>query len=69
MRKFKDVGERLKILREPITQPDFARRIGVSLTAYQNYESGKRIPKGDVLRKIASKFETTVDWILYGKAH
>jgi transcriptional regulator with XRE-family HTH domain len=69
VRKFKEIGDRLRTLREPITQPDFANSIGVSLTAYQNYESGKRIPRGDVLRKIASKYQTTVDWILYGQQH
>ncbi len=69
MKRYIDVGNRIKKLREPLTQVEFAKKIGVSLTALQNYESGLRVPKGDVLYRITTICESSPDLILYGKPH
>jgi len=66
MRKYIQIGERLKELRGDLSQEEFAKEIGVSHKGYQRYESGERVPHPHVLSKIAEKFDTTVDWILTG---
>ncbi len=66
MKKDIEIGLRLKKLRRGLHQEVYAKRIGVSYRAYQNYESGKRIPTAAVLKKIAEKASVTVDWILKG---
>jgi len=63
-----EIGKRLKQLRGPLSQREFAKKIGISYRAYQNYEVGKRIPHVHVLSKIAEIFNTTTDWILTGLA-
>jgi len=59
-------AQRLKKLRGNITQKDYAKKLGISLRAYQNYESGKRVPKPAIINKIAQKGGVGVDWILWG---
>jgi transcriptional regulator with XRE-family HTH domain len=66
MRKYLQLGERLKELRGDLSQEEFAKKIGVSHKGYQRYESGERVPHPYVLSKIAVLYDTTVDWILTG---
>jgi transcriptional regulator with XRE-family HTH domain len=54
-------------LRGDLSQKDFAKKIGVSHKGYQRYESGERIPRPDILFKIAESESLTVDWLLTGK--
>lgn len=57
---------RLRDLRGTLSQEEFSKKIGVSLRAYQRYESGERVPHPHVLSKIAELCDTTIDWILTG---
>lgn len=59
-------SEKLKELRrrDGITQLEAARRIGVSLGAVGNWESGKRTPDADMLVHIADLFGVSVDYLL-----
>lgn len=66
VKKYSQVGERLKELRGNLSQEEFAKKIGISFRTLQRYEVGERIPHPHVLSKIAEKFDTTVDWILTG---
>jgi transcriptional regulator with XRE-family HTH domain len=66
MEKYTEIGQRIKQLRGALSQRDFAEKLGLSLMGYQNYESGRRIPPGPVLSKIAALSGVTVDWILTG---
>jgi len=66
MKKYTEIGVRIKELRGKSSQPAFASKIGVSLQGYLNYEYGKRVPPGPVLAKIAAICNTTTDWILSG---
>ncbi len=74
MKKYSEIGQRLKELREQfsrelkvdLSQKKFAQRLNVSLRAYQNYEAGERIPPGPVLSKIAEFYDCTSDYILTG---
>lgn len=57
---------RLKELREEmgISQYEFARRLGVAQSTVGGWESGKREPSFDTLKKIAEFFNTSVDYLL-----
>ncbi len=69
MKKYIDIGNRIKKLRGDVSQKEFAKKIGVSFAAYQNYEYGKRIPPAHILSKIADTCGMNVDWILSGTAN
>lgn len=66
MEKYFKIGQRFRMLRGNSPQKVYAKKIGISHQAYQNYESGKRIPQAQTLNKIAEKESVTVDWILTG---
>lgn len=58
------IGNRLKELRNILTQKDFAKKIGIPLVTYQKYESGERMPPGPILERVAELYGKTVDWLL-----
>lgn len=66
MEKNPGYSYRLRELRGTLSQEEFSKKIGVSLRAYQRYESGERVPHPHVLSKIAELCDTTIDWILTG---
>jgi phage repressor protein C with HTH and peptisase S24 domain/DNA-binding XRE family transcriptional regulator len=66
IKKYIDIGNRLKILRGKLTQSEFASDIGTALRAYQYYEAGDRVPPIELLTKISKKHNKSVDWILTG---
>ena len=48
-----------------LSQEEFARKIGISMRTYQNYESGRRYPQNmDIVNKIANALGTTVEDLL-----
>ncbi|MBE6707944.1 MAG: helix-turn-helix transcriptional regulator [Ruminococcaceae bacterium] len=57
---------KLKELRESkgLSQYTFARDFGVSQSAVGNWESGIRLPKADIIEKIAEYFDVSVDYLL-----
>ena len=60
-------GEKLRQLRDGrgMTQVETARKLQVSLRAYQNYESGKIYPKNSVIyQRIAALFGVLVDSLM-----
>lgn len=61
-------ADRLKIAREKLgkTQKEMAHIINVSLTAWQNYESGKQFPGGKVFEEFA-KLGFNANWLLTGE--
>ncbi|MDR2278600.1 MAG: helix-turn-helix transcriptional regulator [Vagococcus sp.] len=61
--EFKD---RLVSLREEKgwTKKETAKRIGISIGAYANYEYGNREPNQDITKKIASVFDIPVSLLL-----
>ena len=56
-------GEKLKLLREEhnLSQIELARKVGVSERTIYNYETNDRIPKIDVVSKIAHVFGVSLD--------
>lgn len=61
----KKFADRLVILRGKITQQEVAKSIGISLSTYSLYESGKVIPSDEKKKRIADYFHTTVQEIFF----
>lgn len=59
-------GTILKNLRteKNITQKDLAKYLGVSDRSVGYYETGKRTPPPDIIKKIADYFNVSVDYLL-----
>ena len=51
-------------LKSGISQKDLAENIGVAKSTYSLYESGKREPNADTLKKIASSLNVSADTLL-----
>ncbi len=69
MQKFSpaQVGQRIRMIRNRMTQTDFAKVLGVYKQNYiSRYERG-RVPSPDLLIKIADHGKVTLDWLLTGK--
>jgi len=67
MKKYIEFGNRLKQLRAHRSQADFAKKLRLPFRTYQDYEAGVRMPKGDVLYRIASICEMPVEWLMTGE--
>ncbi|MFD1316997.1 helix-turn-helix transcriptional regulator [Loigolactobacillus coryniformis] len=59
-------AQKLKDLRSKkhVTQQEIADFLGISRPAYTAYESGKRQPDYDILKKLATYFNVTTDFLL-----
>ena len=59
-------GTELKERREKLgyTQEQVAEKAGISLRAYKMYASGERIPRADVMARIAKVLHTSVERLL-----
>ena len=60
------IKERLKKIRKEngVSQKEVADYLGVSVSAYSNYEQGIREPSLDMLLKLSDFFDTTCDYLL-----
>ena len=47
------------------TQAEVAKSLGISLSAYNSYETGNRVPRDDVKERIAEHFNRTVQFIFF----
>lgn len=58
--------ERLKKLREQkgVTQKEVADAIGVTISAYSNYEQGIREPSNQILINLCKYFNVSADYLL-----
>ncbi len=59
-------GERLRRIREDkrLTQSDLAARTGFQPSAISHFESGRRSPSFDNLKKLADALAVTIDFLL-----
>lgn len=59
-------SERLKLLREnkSLSQKELALLLGVSPSTIGMYESGKRTPDSEMLKRICDFFDISVDYLL-----
>lgn len=60
------INERLKKVRKErgVSQKDVANYLGISISAYSNYEQGIRKPDLETLVKICDYFDITSDYLL-----
>ena len=61
-----DYGRRLQELRQArgFTQEEVANRLGLHIKTIGAYETNVRSPKYDILKKIATLYNTSIDYIL-----
>lgn len=61
-----NLGDKLKTLRvnNQLTRKQVAELIGVSVSTIGLYESNERLPSIPVLVKLASRYKTSVDYLL-----
>lgn len=58
--------EKLRQLRKEKgkTLKEVAKEIGISVSAYSNYEQGIREPSYEILKKICAYYEVSADYLL-----
>ena len=58
--------DKLKQLRKEkgVSQKDVAKAIGVTISAYSNYEQGLREPSNQILINICKYYDVTADYLL-----
>lgn len=61
----KKLGDRIRDLRETnnIKQKDLAANFGVENSTWSQYETNKRIPDLDTIRKLSEYFNVSVDYL------
>lgn len=67
IKKYSEIGDRLKQLRGKLSQQEFAKKIEIPFRTYQRYEAGERVPPSPLISTISEITQTTADWILTGK--
>lgn len=62
------IGDRLKVIRidNDFSQTNFAKLLGVSLSAYKNYELNKTPIPHTVLEIMRKEFDISLDWLVVG---
>ena len=58
------VGRRIRELRRPASQEEFARLLGISQAQLSKYELGQSAPPLGVLRALARISGKSLDWLL-----
>ena len=60
------MNEKLKLLRKEkgVSQRIVAKALGITLSAYSNYEQGIREPSNDILIKLCKYFCVSSDYLL-----
>lgn len=62
----KACGKKLRELRGDMSQTEVAYKIGVSQNAISSYETGARVPRDDVKRRLCALYGKTVSEIFFG---
>lgn len=65
-----EVGRRIRQIRKSkgLNQTDFSKRVGASLPAVSNWETGRNLPNNERLKAIADMGNLKVDELLRGEA-
>lgn len=48
-----------------LTQQQMAEKVGMHITQVKRYEAGQAQPSIEILKKIATAFHVTTDWLLF----
>jgi transcriptional regulator with XRE-family HTH domain len=65
----KEVGTRLKLIRRTLgyKQKDFASALTISSASLSDIESGKNVPRHDVIYNLYTKYNVSIYYLLHGK--
>jgi transcriptional regulator with XRE-family HTH domain len=61
-----NIGLRIQMIRGKMTQQEFAKKLNIKQCYISRYEKG-RVPKPDVLLKIARFANVSIEWLLTGE--
>lgn len=63
------IGERLRLTREALrkSQTEFAKLAGINLSAYNQYELGKKRPSPETVAHLCDTYSLTSDWVYFGE--
>lgn len=61
-----NIGMRIQMIRGKMTQAEFAKKINIKQSYISRYEKG-RVPKAEVLLRIARFANVSIEWLLTGK--
>jgi transcriptional regulator with XRE-family HTH domain len=61
------LGQRLKHVRNDLSQQAIADKLGIPQSTWNNYESGRNQPDLALLDKICVHFGIKTDWLLFGR--
>lgn len=59
------IGKKLVALRGKRSQAEVAEAIGVTPSAYSQYERGERIPRDEIKKRIAEYYRRSVNTIFF----
>ena len=61
------MAEALKEARGNMSRKEVADKLGISLSALSMYESGERVPRDELKRRMAKLYNTTVGHLFFGE--
>lgn len=61
------LGQRLKTIRENMSQKDVAMKLGIPQQTWANYETDKSNPNFLLVEAICTLFKVNTDWLLFGR--
>lgn len=66
---YKDICKRIRNLRteKGMSQPEFAKSLGIKRPNLNNIERAHQAPSIDVMRAIKKKYKKSYDWLIDGK--
>ena len=67
MKKYREIGARLKELRAKLTFQEFAQKLDIPVRTYLRYETGERAPTIEILTKVAEIYKLSLDWVILGR--
>lgn len=66
LRPGKTLGQRIRQVRNKLSQDAFAVSIGISRGSLSAYERDESQPSADILKEICTKWKISADWLLLG---
>ncbi len=60
-------GDRIKFVRGPLTQIEFARASGINRNTLLKYETNKGFPDFESLLKLHKKLKVNINWLISGE--
>ena len=61
-----DIGDRIKQIRGKTSRAEFAEKLGIHQQTLYLYEKGKRVVDVELLQRICSVFDVSVEWLIFG---